>query len=246
MLRLRPSEITLTPADVEETRRRMSRRHAPVAPSVTSHPHHGPRLRPGPVVRSRDDAIHRLGTIPVLTPHQVIHTSTELETGSARPHQAEAEGGDDARRAEQSQDEAESSISSEQSTPSPVRGLQLPFRPALTAASGSIRLLARDNTDPGVSSPQKHSGHAHNISQARANTSGHSSDGPADTRLQTSIDGLAGDGPAHDDAATRLHSLRRPRGLASPDEAPAQVVSASAQYLSHSSSQLKAFGDHQV
>lgn len=220
----------------------MSRRNAPVIPSVTSHSHHGPRLRPGPV-RSRDDAIHRLGNIPVLTPHQVIHTSAGLEARSTRPHQADIEDERDARSPEPSHSEADSQVS-EQSTPSPVRGLQLPFRPALTAASGSIRLAARDNNDPGGSSPNKHSPHAYNISQVGANTSGLRSEGAVETQLHTSTDGSTGDGTAQDDdaaAAARLRSLRRRRGLASPGEGPAQAVSASAQYSSRSSSQVESF-----
>ncbi|KAF2749850.1 hypothetical protein M011DRAFT_278625 [Sporormia fimetaria CBS 119925] len=50
MLRLRPSEITLTPADVQETRRRIRSPVLPYAPQL------GPKLRRGPN-RSRDEAV---------------------------------------------------------------------------------------------------------------------------------------------------------------------------------------------
>ncbi|KAF2200427.1 hypothetical protein GQ43DRAFT_73548 [Delitschia confertaspora ATCC 74209] len=92
MLRGRPSEITLTAADVEQTRLRMDRRQtaAPLAgrsgQSLRTANSRGsrlgsgfPRLRRGPD-RSRDDAITQLGPIPLLQPHNVVHSSVDSES----------------------------------------------------------------------------------------------------------------------------------------------------------------------
>jgi len=91
MLRCRPSEITLTAADVEESRNRMARRQTaapsrlsvrptrpPVGPRVAGPRTSLPRLRRGPE-RSRDAAIASpgLGTIPSLQPQQAIHSSVD-------------------------------------------------------------------------------------------------------------------------------------------------------------------------
>ncbi|KAJ4324536.1 hypothetical protein N0V94_001277 [Neodidymelliopsis sp. IMI 364377] len=75
MLRLKPSELTLTPDDVDETLRRMARRQPPnpsTAPAQR-YPRNRwqpppPRLRPGPQ-RSAGNAFIDLGNIPVLRPH---------------------------------------------------------------------------------------------------------------------------------------------------------------------------------
>ncbi|KAF2020810.1 hypothetical protein BU24DRAFT_403882 [Aaosphaeria arxii CBS 175.79] len=74
MLRLRPSEITLTQADVDETRRRMARRRAmvPHRGSVASDPLMN-RQRP---VHLGNHAVVRLGEIPLLCPRQVDASPT--------------------------------------------------------------------------------------------------------------------------------------------------------------------------
>lgn len=89
MIRLKPSELTLTPADVEETRRRMERRQAANAHArARAHAHahatlpktiHGPSMPPtlgaylrrGPI-RSRDESLTSLADTSVLTPHQAV------------------------------------------------------------------------------------------------------------------------------------------------------------------------------
>lgn len=78
MLRLKPSELTLTPDDVDETLRRMARRQQSRAPAAQeqrrSRPNGQPpppRLMPGPQ-RSVRDAIAHLGNIPALQPQQAI------------------------------------------------------------------------------------------------------------------------------------------------------------------------------
>jgi hypothetical protein len=82
MLRLRPSELTLTSDDIEETFRRMARRQKPIAPPyppdrLVRQPGR-PILRRGPQ-RSVRDAYTTLGNIPTLRPqpHQAIHTSVD-------------------------------------------------------------------------------------------------------------------------------------------------------------------------
>ncbi|KAF3051703.1 hypothetical protein E8E11_000319 [Didymella keratinophila] len=106
MLRLKPSELTLTPDDLDETLRRMSARRqqsrAPAAqgqrrtrPSGRPPP---PRLVPGPQ-RSVRDAITHLGNIPALQPQQVIITHVDDESDESDETLA-----DPAQRAESSPD----------------------------------------------------------------------------------------------------------------------------------------------
>lgn len=82
MLRLRPSEIVLTPEDVEETLRRMAQREAIKSsagessqPGTQSGP---PVLRRGPQ-RAVRDAITNLGDIPILRPQpqQAVHSAVD-------------------------------------------------------------------------------------------------------------------------------------------------------------------------
>ena len=86
MLRCRPSEITLTSADVEETRRHLARRqstgHA-VLPLRLAGPRPMPQIRRGPD-HARNDAITRLGAIPVLRPQAVVPYSAD-ESDDDRP-----------------------------------------------------------------------------------------------------------------------------------------------------------------
>jgi hypothetical protein len=130
MIRLRPSELTLTPADVEETFRRMARRQ------VTRHPTRTlagvaaqpgvPALRRGPQ-RAVRDAIIPLGDIPILRPQpqQATHSSVEHDNDEGSEAQASA-----------SRDRNNSVVEPVRiyedqpaSIPtSAVRGLNLPFR----------------------------------------------------------------------------------------------------------------------
>lgn len=82
MIRLNASELTLTPAHVDETRRRMQRRQAANAPAVLPARFHHPslpptlraRLRRGPG-RARHDSITTLGHVPIVRPQQAVHSS---------------------------------------------------------------------------------------------------------------------------------------------------------------------------
>jgi hypothetical protein len=87
MLRLRPSELTLTPDDVEETFRRIAQRRALRSPlNASSQPsarHGRPILRRG-AQRSTQDAIRALGNIPIFQPQprQAIFTSVDEDSES--------------------------------------------------------------------------------------------------------------------------------------------------------------------
>jgi hypothetical protein len=141
MLRLRPSELTLTPDDVDETFRRIALRQTsrprttlPVRP--TGQPGR-PILRRG-AQRSTRDAITALGSISILQPQQATFSSVDEE--------AEHASSQDATQSTE-QDDAEASASSSRGTepepphspasptwslPSPVspprRTMHLPFR----------------------------------------------------------------------------------------------------------------------
>ncbi|KZM23727.1 uncharacterized protein EKO05_0005712 [Ascochyta rabiei] len=89
MLRLKPSELTLTPEDVDETLRRMARRQPPQPPPASRPPRPrtsgrplAPRLMPGPQ-RSVRAAITDLGNIPILRPPPqqatIAHVDDEYE-----------------------------------------------------------------------------------------------------------------------------------------------------------------------
>ncbi|KAF3044263.1 hypothetical protein E8E12_001306 [Didymella heteroderae] len=85
MLRLKPSELTLTPDDVDETLRRMARRQRSKAPATQGQRRtrlNGrlppPRLMPSPQ-RSVRDAITHAGNIPALQPQRatIAHVDDE-------------------------------------------------------------------------------------------------------------------------------------------------------------------------
>ncbi|ORX95096.1 hypothetical protein BCR34DRAFT_200583 [Clohesyomyces aquaticus] len=164
MLRLRPSEITLTPADVEESRRRMARRQTAAQPPglATRQPYGplpGPRLRSGPA-RSRNDALTHLGNFPDLRPQEVVQSSTDSDTGNS-PRQTSREG---ETAVDSPQTPSRYDSTSEKVTSTPHRNLELPFRPAprdsgvaSLARPAHQQLSPRENTEDETSpSPPKH------------------------------------------------------------------------------------------
>lgn len=193
MIRLRPSEITLTPADVEEARRRMLRKQS-VAPSTAlpsgPYPHRGPRLRRGPV-RSRDDAIHHLGNVPVLTPHQVIYASTVDDNEDGQDQRAYSAGDEtEAGAIDDPSVPRQSHI--EQTQPSPALTLQLPFRPVLGEGIEGGQRASRDGIDVETfPSPPKHIAGVSTFGRTQTNTSEDASDVGIQSRLPGSIDGSA-------------------------------------------------------
>lgn len=198
MLRLRPSEITLTPADVEETRRRMARKQAATTaatvssrvPRAPAYPQRGPRLRRGPD-RSRDDAVLQLGAIPILAPQQAIRSSADDDTEPCRQGSPGSEG----------------QIQEEQNTLSPVRDPQLPLRPAPGAGVGPSRQASIDHTeDEGPSSP-KHQSELSRFGRTRTNPS----EDVSETRLQSSVDGVVESSPHS--GTTVTETPRAPSGM---------------------------------
>jgi hypothetical protein len=192
MLRLRPSEITLTSADVEETRRRMARKHAALstaprstrAPRPRTRPTPGPRVRRGPE-HSRDDAITRLGDIPVLRPHQVVHTSADSDLGDeqAVSHNYQSESSINNGPAEQTA----TAPSNNATEPSTAYRMQLPFRPA------PAHLNSREKTEEDVSTspPNRDTPGYSGFGRQRTNTSEETTEEPVHARLPISTDGLA-------------------------------------------------------
>ena len=93
MLRLRPSELTLTPDDVEETFRRIAiRQTSRATTNLTSRPTGQPGrpiLRRG-AQRSTRDAITALGSIPILQPQQATFSSVEEEEETEHTSSQEA------------------------------------------------------------------------------------------------------------------------------------------------------------
>jgi hypothetical protein len=133
MLRLRPSELTLTPEDVDETFRRMARkqanqssRHAATLPTAQSA---RPILRRGPQ-RAVRDAITALGDIPILRPqpHQVVHSSVEEELdGTESPPTGPRERVDSVSDSMTPSRDVRRSPANTSAT-SPLQSLHLPFR----------------------------------------------------------------------------------------------------------------------
>ncbi|CAI6321454.1 unnamed protein product [Periconia digitata] len=84
MLRLKPSEIVLTTADIEQTRQRIERRKivqplnlsVPGRTRISSAYPVGARIRGG-AQRSRDAAVASLGTIPILRPQEAVSASVD-------------------------------------------------------------------------------------------------------------------------------------------------------------------------
>jgi hypothetical protein len=130
MLRLRPSELTLTSDDIEETFRRMARRQKPIAPV---YPTTRPLTQPGqPVLRRGpqrlvQDAYRTLGNIPTLRPQplQVIHTSADEDLDADQDSESAAV---EARELRVDSGPGSPATSPVQRTPVTIRDLQLPIR----------------------------------------------------------------------------------------------------------------------
>jgi hypothetical protein len=130
MLRLHPSELTLTSDDIEETFRRMARRQKHIAPV---HPTTRPLTQPGqPVLRrgpqrSVRDAYRTLGNIPTLRPQplQVIHTSADEDLDADQDSESATV---EARELRIDSGPGSPATSLAQRTPVTIRDVQLPVR----------------------------------------------------------------------------------------------------------------------
>jgi hypothetical protein len=130
MIRLNPTEITLTPADIEETRQRMERRRVtnpPTAPSAQVHYRRPPgaRIRRG-AQRSRDDAV--AVHLPVLQPQEAV-----LDFLDDDDDQPLSSGSSNKSSDSSGVDTSTSPLPADQ-VPS-VGTMQLPFRPAPRASA---------------------------------------------------------------------------------------------------------------
>ncbi|OCL03086.1 hypothetical protein AOQ84DRAFT_357078 [Glonium stellatum] len=89
MLRCRPSEISLTHADINEKRCYLARRQAAGMVTAMHSRIAGPRgsvpqIRGGPE-HSRNETMIRLGFIPVLRPHSAVHSSASSGSSNCLP-----------------------------------------------------------------------------------------------------------------------------------------------------------------
>jgi hypothetical protein len=149
MLRLRPSELTLTPEDVEETLARMAHRktiNRPIYTSLVGQPGR-PVLRRGPQ-RVVQDAITTLGDIPNLRPQprQAVHASADEDDHTDSHAQPSI-------TRERHADAPGLPISGvEQATPTSMpsmlarRTLHLPFRFARSARNSTAQQAPSDHT----------------------------------------------------------------------------------------------------
>lgn len=132
MLRLRPSELTLTPEDVEATFRRLAQRQALRGPKRGSSLPGRPVLHRGPQ-RFVRDAITTLGDIPLLRPQpqQAIFSSVDdedLEDNGQQQAPSPRAADDDLNTASPLQGQQTMSVPANTPSTSPLRALDLPFR----------------------------------------------------------------------------------------------------------------------
>ncbi|KAF2449548.1 hypothetical protein P171DRAFT_517236 [Karstenula rhodostoma CBS 690.94] len=196
MIRLNASEITLTPAHVEETRRRMERRQAANPPATLPARFHGPslpptfrpRLKRGPI-RARDESITTLGNIPILRPQQAVHSfvddSGDLRDSLAGSSEAVSSG------------LAASPLLGDQTVPVPLPDseLQLPFR---LAHQDRDSTLAASQGDTSEDTPSPSKGHLSppRLGRARTNSSEPGNDDLPFTRDHTPTDGHVDNAPS--------------------------------------------------
>ena len=209
MFRLKASEITLTPADVDETLIRMQRQQAtnphPTLPASIYGPRlpprlpplFGPRMRRGPG-RSRDDAIAALGNIPILRPHHVALESThDVDNASpytgAMPEDSESDSNESS-TSSLAGDQTPNAASTSRHIPSPARSAELPFRPVPSA-----RLVASEAASSALiseylpSSPSKQLLGPSSFGKVRTNSSEDDNQGASRIRIHAATDGQVDD-----------------------------------------------------
>ncbi|OAK96124.1 hypothetical protein IQ06DRAFT_359485 [Phaeosphaeriaceae sp. SRC1lsM3a] len=132
MLRLRPSELTVTPEDVEATFRRLAQRQALRGPKRGSSLPGRPVLHRGPQ-RFVRGAITTLGDVPLLRPQpqQAIFSSVDdedLEDNGQQQAPSPRAVDNDLNTASPLQDQQTMSVPANTPSTSPLRALDLPFR----------------------------------------------------------------------------------------------------------------------
>ncbi|KAF1833728.1 hypothetical protein BDW02DRAFT_369742 [Decorospora gaudefroyi] len=147
MLRLRPSELTLTPDHVEETFCRLAHRQSSRAGTtlpplpIPIEPSGRGILRRGPQ-RSTRDVITALGDIPILQPHQAVFTSVDEDAHDSSDHRAQSLINDTHTAADSTPSPHGRHGPAARVFTSPTPRMHLPFRPR------------RDRQDPSMQSPQ--------------------------------------------------------------------------------------------
>jgi hypothetical protein len=232
MLRLKASEIALTPADVDETLRRMERRQA-ASPSAALParihgprlPHlFGPRVRRGPE-RSRDDAVAALGNIPILRPRQVtLESADDAEdasppTGTLEDHdQSDSTGSPTSSLAG---DQTPNAASTRRHIPIPTDSFELPCRPAPPTREGTARPPPRATFSEHIpSSPPKQLFRSSRFGQERTNSSEDGSESTPQARLHAATDGQVDE--TDTDHATPVNKVRSLRQHSSFNPSPLQ------------------------
>jgi hypothetical protein len=204
MLRLKASEITLTPADVEETLHRMQRRqvaHASLAfpvrfqgPRVS--PLFGPRIRRGPE-RSRDDAVATLGNIPILQPQQVIRASIDESDDASlhpiAPGEDDEGGSDDTSAPSPTGDQTPDAASTKVDVPLPIGDIQLPFRPAPPGREHAPRSTPRGTFSEDLALSPKTLSQSPRFGQERTNSSEDDNEWVSHARIHAATDGQVDD-----------------------------------------------------
>ncbi|KAK7182661.1 hypothetical protein PSPO01_11242 [Paraphaeosphaeria sporulosa] len=198
MIRLNASELTLTPADVDETRRRMERRQAANLPATLPARFHSPypptfraRLKRGPV-RARDESITTLGDIPILRPQRAVHSSVgdpgDLRHRLARSSEAVSSGLPPSPFLGAQAALDPNAATARLTVPLSDSELRLPFRPAHQDRDPSL-VASQGDTSEGTPSPSKGHPSPPRPGRARTNSSELGNEESPFPRHHTSMDG---------------------------------------------------------
>jgi len=222
MLRLKTSEITLTPADVDETIRRMHRRQAANPPTTLPASMYGPRLPPlvGPRLRrgperSRDDAIATLGNIPILRPRQVVVESADDAEHVPPPievlAEAEESGSTGSSTSSVAGDQTPNATSTRLHVPVPIGNLELPLRLTPSAREAIARPAGRGTFSEHLpSSPPKQLFRSPRFGQERTNSSEDGNESTPQARIHAATDGQVDDPDTiHATPTNGVRSLRQ-------------------------------------
>ena len=216
MIRLNASELTLTPADVEETRRRIERRQAAIAPATLPARIRGPsvpppfraRLKRGPI-RARDDSVTSLGEVPILRPRQAVYSSIDDPGDPPRPIRDSPVGSSEAVSSEALSSEATSSpLLNDHTTLDPsstTTGLvvplsgneqRLPFRPIPRDRESSLLASQEDASEDNTPSPSKIHLSPPRLGREKTNSSEPGDDDVSLTLYQPPTDGHVDNAPS--------------------------------------------------
>lgn len=212
MIRLNPSELTLTPADVADTRRRMERRQAASANATLPPRIHGPsrppafraRLKPGPL-RARHESSTALDDAPVLRPQRAVLSSVD-DSGDLQDSLTESSEALSSWLAP-SPLLSHQTILDQSATATRLAGplseseLRLPFRPAHQDRESSL-VASQGDTSEDSPSPSKRHLSPPRLGRARTNSSEPGNDDLPPTRHHASTDGQV-------DSATSRQTPRR-------------------------------------